>query len=167
MPTGPFYVRPLKSGDASSCVEVVRSLPEWFSYPGALEGIHDATSVQRGFVALDQGQVVAFVATKPSYDESLEISYLAVAKQHRRSGLGRTLVREVARAASADGVATICLLTAGPAAKSPYYEQSVAFYLAMGFWRIKELHITEWGGAPSLIMVAPVAGLLVEGSVLS
>lgn len=157
-----YQIRALKSADAPSCVEVVRSLPEWFSYPGALEDVRAATSHQKGFVAIANDQVVAFVATKSSFAESIEITYIAVAAPQRRSGLGRTLIREVANAARSADIGSICLLTLGPSAMSPYYGESVDFYLAMGFWRIKELHLTEWGGAPTLVMAAPVSHLLVD-----
>jgi len=154
-----YIVRALNGRDASSCVEVVASLPEWFGYPGALEDVDNAVQTQRGFVATDDGLVVAFVTTLGNFAESLEISYLAVHAQHRRSGLGRRLVREVATLCELQDVEFISLLTLGTSAGNLHYEETVAFYRALGFARIKEIHLVEWGGAPSLVMVAPVLHL--------
>lgn len=154
-----YTVRALDGRDAPSCIEVVASLPQWFGYPGALDDVGNAVQTQRGFVATDDGRVVAFVTTLGNFAESLEISYLAVHAQHRRCGLGRRLVREVAILCDLQGIEFISLLTLGPSAGNPHYEETVAFYRALGFARMKEIHLVEWGGASSLVMVAPVRHL--------
>jgi GNAT superfamily N-acetyltransferase len=150
----------LQESYAESCVEVVRTLPEWFGYPGALEDVGKATASQAGFVALDAGgETVGFVALQPNFHESLEITYLAIRADHRREGLGRALVKSVRDHALSTGSQSVCLLTLGPSADSEPYRATVAFYEAVGFWRTKELHLTNWGGAPTLLMVAPAASL--------
>jgi ribosomal protein S18 acetylase RimI-like enzyme len=154
-----MIIRPLEKGDERSCVEVVSSLPEWFSYPGALESVASAVSTQEGFVAVDEGDVVAFVTTKPAFDETIEITYLAVHRDHRRSGFGRSLVRSVVRFGVVEGYQSVCLLTLGPSSESPYYAETVAFYRSIGLWQIKELRLSEWGGAPALLMGAPLTKL--------
>ena len=151
----------LRAEHAPGCVEVVRSLPEWFGYPGALEDVNAATSSQAGFVVMnDADELVGFVSVKPSYDETLEITYLAVRADHRREGIGRQLVRSVRDLALAQGAQSICLLTLGPSAESPCYAATVAFYRAVGFWRTKEVYLNAWDGAPTLVMVAAVGSLL-------
>jgi hypothetical protein len=54
------------------------------------------------------------------------------------------------------GAATIVLITLGPSSGSEPYGETVAFYRAIGFWRTKEIHNADWGGAPSLVMNAPI-----------
>ncbi len=150
----------LRDVDAQDCVEVVRSLPEWFSYPGALDDVASACRTQEGFCARLDGRVVGFVAVRPCFEESLEITYLAVHAAFRRKGIGRALVRAVAELCIARSVESICLLTLGPTAGSSFYGETVEFYRALGFWRIRELQNAEWGGAYSLVMVALVGRLL-------
>lgn len=150
-------ITPLLNEHAPQCVEVVRTLPEWFGYPGAFEDIKEATSSQRGFVVPDDdGRVLGFVTVQSTFAETLEITYLAVRANHRRSGLGRELVHAVRDLAKERGVESICLLTLGPSANSPHYHETVAFYCSIGFWQTKELYLTAWGGAPTLLMVADV-----------
>ena len=151
---------PLHERYAPSCVEVVRSLPDWFGYPGALEDVGKAASTQSGFVSVDAAnEVVGFVAMQPTFHESLEITYLAIRADHRREGLGRSLVRSVRDYALSTGSQSVCLLTLGPSADSAPYRETIAFYESVGFWRTKELLLASWGGAPTLLMVAPAASL--------
>jgi N-acetylglutamate synthase-like GNAT family acetyltransferase len=152
-------ITPLSLEHVAGCLVVAESLPEWFGYPGALQGIEAALRRETGFVVLDEGEVAAFVSTAPTYRESLEITYLAVHAARRRSGLGHRLIAHVRDAAKAGGFSSVCLLTLGPSASSPFYAQTVAFYQAVGFWRIKELHLSEWNGAPALLMAAPLGNL--------
>lgn len=147
----------LDATHSADCVEVVRTLPEWFGYPGALTDVKDATSSQSGFVAVDEDMTVqGFVTVQSSFVETLEITYLAVRADQRRHGHGRALVRAVRDLAVARGAESICLLTLGPTAGSVHYAQSVAFYKTIGFWQTKEVYLTAWGGAPTLVMVADV-----------
>lgn len=151
---------PLHERYAESCVEVVRTLPEWFSYPGALDDVGKAAASQEGFVALDaSNETVGFVAVKANFHECLEITYLAIRADHRREGLGRALVKSVRDHALSAGSQSVCLLTLGLSADSEPYRDTVAFYESVGFWRTKELHLSTWGGAPALLMVAPAASL--------
>ncbi len=150
----------LRSSDARDCVEVVRSLPGWFSYPGALDDVASATSSQEGFCARVDGQLVGFVTVRLSFAESLEITYLAVHAMYRNKGIGSQLVRAVARLCKERSIELICLLTLGPTAGSSFYEETVAFYRASGFWRVRELQNAEWGGAYSLVMTALASRLL-------
>ena len=91
--------------------------------------------------------------------ETVEITYLAVRADHRREGVGRALVNAVRDHALAIGAQSICLLTLGPSAASEFYAETIAFYQAIGFWRTKEVYLSAWGGAPTLLMVAPAASI--------
>jgi ribosomal protein S18 acetylase RimI-like enzyme len=146
----------LEPTHVEGCLDVIRSLPEWFGYEGAVKGVATALESQEGFVALEGSVVAGFVAIAPAFDESLEITYLAVHADHRHSGLGRSLVRAVAEFARARDIPSVCLVTLGPSAGDPRQEETISFYRAIGFWRTKELYLRTWGGAPTLLMVARV-----------
>ena len=146
----------LAAHHAPACVSVIASLPEWFGYEGALESIGHVAETAEGFVALERDVVIGFVTTSPIFDETLEITYLAVDKRARRGGVGRSLLAAVCEKASGLGASSVSLITLGPSSGSAPYAETVAFYRAMGFWRSKEIRNVEWGGAPSLVMTAPV-----------
>jgi ribosomal protein S18 acetylase RimI-like enzyme len=145
----------LEPAHSEGCLDVIRSLPEWFGYQGAVEAVATALASQRGFVALEGSVVAGFVAINPVFDESMEITYLAVHADHRRSGLGRLLVHAVAEFARERDISSVCLLTLGPSSGSTHQTETIGFYRAIGFWRTKELYLRTWGGAPTLLMVAP------------
>jgi ribosomal protein S18 acetylase RimI-like enzyme len=144
----------LEPAHIEGCLDVIRSLPEWFGYEGAVDAVALALESQEGFVAFEGSVVAGFVAIAPAFDESLEITYLAVHADHRRSGLGRSLVRAVAALARAREIPSVCLLTLGPSADSADQAETINFYRAIGFWRSKEVFLRTWGGAPTLLMVA-------------
>jgi ribosomal protein S18 acetylase RimI-like enzyme len=152
-------IRALEHADGDGCLEVIRSLPEWFSYPGAIESITDALGRQSGYVAQAGEMIAGFVLLDPIFEETLEITYLAVHASQRRSGFGRRLVAAAASHAERIGASQICLLTLGPSAGSPFYEESVAFYRSIGFDRTKEVELSSWSGAPALVMSSPVSRL--------
>lgn len=141
------------------CLDVVRSLPEWFSYPGALEGVEHAARTQEGFVDLHGGAVVGFVMLTSKFPETLEITFLAVHREHHRSGIGKRLVIAARDIAESRAMDSISLLTLGPASKSPFYAETIAFYQSIGFWRTNELYLADWGGSPTLVMTAAIANL--------
>jgi ribosomal protein S18 acetylase RimI-like enzyme len=146
----------LEPAHIEGCLDVIRSLPAWFGYEGAVQAVSTALESQRGFVALEGSVVAGFVALEPAFDESIEITYLAVHANHRRSGLGRLLVHAVAEFAKERDIPSVCLLTLGPSSGSADQAGTISFYRAIGFWRTKELYLRTWGGAPTLLMVAPV-----------
>jgi GNAT superfamily N-acetyltransferase len=152
-------VLPLAPEHVADCLAVAASLPEWFGYPNALEGIERSLRTERGFVAAEAGAVAAFVSFAERFEESVEITYLAVHRESRRLGLGRQLVVCARDAAAELGASSLCLLTLGPSSQSAPYAETVAFYLAVGFWRTKECRLADWGGAPALLMSAPLERL--------
>ncbi len=143
---------PVGSHLAEACAAVLVTLPEWFGYDGALDAVRREAARGEGFVALDGDEVVGFVTTARIFDETLEITYLAVRREQRGHGIGRRLVAAVCSSAREQGAVQIVLLTLGPSAGSDHYGETVAFYRSIGFRRTKEIRNVEWGGAPSLVM---------------
>ncbi len=128
--------------------------------PGGARGIAAALKGEGGFVVLEGSEVAAFVEHGVlRYEETIEITYLAVHAAHRRRGLGRRLVLAARDAALTAGASGLCLLTLGPSSGSTHYAETVAFYRAIGFSRTKELLLSDWNGAPALLMSAPLERL--------
>ena len=146
-------MRPLRGEDADACEAIVRSLPAWF---GIEEGIAEARGyldTQEGFVVEADGCVVGFLTYEQTFRESAEITWMAVAPQHHRQGIGRALVEAVISEARARGAELLLVKTLAETHPSPEYARTRAFYRAMGFRRLTVLP-DLWGPAnPCLLMV--------------
>ena len=80
---------------------------------------------------------------------------IAVAPRHHRRGVGRALVHALERDLVADGGTLLQVKTLGPARPHDGYPRTRAFYEAMGFQPLQEIH-GLWPGNPCLIMVKPL-----------
>jgi GNAT superfamily N-acetyltransferase len=77
---------------------------------------------------------------------------MAVHPEWRRRGAGRQLVDAAGRVARSRGCRLLEVKTLGPSHPDANYRETRAFYSAMGFLPLEELH-DLWPGNPSLIMV--------------
>ena len=89
-------LRPLSPTDAEGCDAVVLSLPYHFGIEAGREACARAVRTSEGWVAEADGRVVGFLAVRPSYEQTLEISWMAVHADHRRRGIGRALIDALA-----------------------------------------------------------------------
>jgi ribosomal protein S18 acetylase RimI-like enzyme len=94
------------------------------------------------------------ITVLPLFEETVEVTYLAVHADYRNRGLGSELLRAARDDARDQGAWCLALLTLGPSAASSAYEETVLFYRSRGFWRVKEMPLTAWNGAPALLMLA-------------
>jgi ribosomal protein S18 acetylase RimI-like enzyme len=146
-------VRTLEREDADACEAIVRALPDWF---GLEEGIAEARGyleTQDGFVADDGGTVVGFLTYASEYAESMEITWMAVAADAHRRGIGRALTEALVRHASSRKCELLLVKTLADSDPSPEYEATRRFYRAMGFRPLTVLP-DLWGpDNPCLLMV--------------
>ena len=77
---------------------------------------------------------------------------MAVARKHRRLGVGRALVKQIVADLVRSRVKLLGVHTLGSSDPSPAHAQTRAFYEAMGFLPLVELQQEGWTG-PTLIMV--------------
>ena len=135
-------VRRLEIEDAPGCDAIIAGLPEWF---GDEQGIRDcahAVRSQRGLVALDDEGIVAFL-TWILDAEVAEITWMATRADGRRSGAGRRLIEVLVGRLVAEGTRELHVKTLSEREPYPPYEETRAFYRAMGFEPVRELDI--WG----------------------
>ncbi len=123
--------------DAAACDAVIASLPYHFGNEHGIAECAAAVRAQRGLAATIDGGLVGFCTWQPWFGTSRELTWLAVAADHRRSGIGTQLVEQLAADAAADGMAYLLVTTLSASVPEPGVTDSYAgtrrFYLARGF----------------------------------
>lgn len=151
-------IRPLSRDDADRCEAIIRGLPDWF---GLEEGIAEARGyleIQDGFVAEVGGEVLGFLTYASDLRESAEITWMAVAADAHRRGVGRSPTEALVAKARAEGRELLFVKTLADSHPSPEYAATRAFYRSMGFVPLAVLP-DLWGPAnPCLLMIRPLGG---------
>ena len=131
---------------------VLRDLPEWFGIEESTAAyITDAATLPTFAVEPDAG----FVCLKQHTPRAAELYVMGVRREQQRRGLGRALVAAAESWCRARGVRYLHVKTLGPSRESRAYDATRAFYEAVGFVALEELH-GLWGDNPALILVKDV-----------
>jgi GNAT superfamily N-acetyltransferase len=139
------------------CEEILRTVPEWFGIESATRGYIDGIAELPTFVALaDDGRELGFLALKQHGDRAAEIWVMAVRPDHHRRGVGRRLVETAERFLTGRSVEYLQVKTLGPSDPDEGYARTRAFYNAMGFVPLEELH-GLWESNPCLLLVKRLA----------
>jgi coenzyme F420-0:L-glutamate ligase/coenzyme F420-1:gamma-L-glutamate ligase len=145
---------------------VLRDLPAWFGIEDATRKyIEDAAALPTFVVEPDAG----FLCVKQHTPQAAEVYVMGVRRERHRRGIGRALVAEAEHWCRIHGIRYLQVKTLGPSRPDPGgYDLTRAFYDAMGFVRLEELHGLWDEDNPTLILVkdvgpgfsvAPVEGL--------
>jgi coenzyme F420-0:L-glutamate ligase / coenzyme F420-1:gamma-L-glutamate ligase len=145
---------------------VLRDLPDWFGIEESTRRyIEDAAALPTLAVEPDLG----FVCLKQHTPLAAELYVMGVRRQEHRRGIGRALVAEAERWCRLRRIRYLQVKTLGPSRPDPGgYDETRAFYEAMGFIALEELHGLWSEDNPTLILVkdigpafsvAPVEGL--------
>jgi N-acetylglutamate synthase-like GNAT family acetyltransferase len=151
-------IRPLDASEhAAGCDAVIQSLPYLFGDPSGRAECAAAVRSQRGLVAVDgDGLVLGFLTIKQHFNESGEITRMAVQASHRRHGIGRALINAIGADLSKAGLAELFVLTLGPSVAEPdsedNYEGTRRFYQSAGFVPLRELSLRTWSDDYALIL---------------
>jgi ribosomal protein S18 acetylase RimI-like enzyme len=134
----------------------VRGLPDWF---GIEEGIAEARGyldTHEGLVAEEDGRIAGFLTFASEVPESAEITWMAVAAEAHRRGVGRALTDALVSELQRRGVSLLLVKTLADSHPSPEYAATRAFYRAVGFLPLTVLP-EHWDPAnPCLFMVRVV-----------
>jgi ribosomal protein S18 acetylase RimI-like enzyme len=132
-----IVIRQLAATDAEACDAIVHTLPYHFAQEEGRGECAAAVRTQRGLVAEDVGEVVGFLTREPRFDESLEVTWMAVRADRRRQGIGRALLERLANDALSEGRRFLLVLTVspsdGPDEIPDGYQATRAFYETNGF----------------------------------
>jgi GNAT superfamily N-acetyltransferase len=130
------------------CEAVLRSLPEWFGIEEATAAyIRDVAELPT-FAAGDD----ALLSLKLHFPRAAEVYVMGVRRERHRDGLGRALLGAAEEWLRARGGQYLQVKTLGPSRPDENYARTRAFYEAMGFVPLEELH-GLWEGSPALILV--------------
>jgi coenzyme F420-0:L-glutamate ligase / coenzyme F420-1:gamma-L-glutamate ligase len=133
---------------------VLRDLPEWFGIGQSTRQYIDAAATLPTFAAEPD---LGFLSLKQHTPRAAELYVMGVRREHHRQGIGRALVGAAEGWCRARGIRYLHVKTLGPSGHSRGYEATRAFYEALGFVALEELHGLWDEDNPTLILVKPVA----------
>jgi coenzyme F420-0:L-glutamate ligase/coenzyme F420-1:gamma-L-glutamate ligase len=132
---------------------VLRDLPEWFGIEQATQAYIEAASTLPTFaVEPDAG----FLCLKQHTPRAAELYVMGVQREQHRRGIGRALVAAAESWCRAHGIRYLQVKTLGPSRPDPEYDRTRAFYEALGFVALEELHGLWDEGNPALLLVKDV-----------
>jgi coenzyme F420-0:L-glutamate ligase/coenzyme F420-1:gamma-L-glutamate ligase len=132
---------------------VLRDLPEWFGLDESVRDYVDEVAALPTFAAPpDRG----FLSLKRHTAQAAELYVMGVRREFHRQGLGRALVAAGEAWCRAQGVRYLQAKTLGPSRESRGYGATRAFYEALGFVALEELHGLWAGDNPTLVLVKDV-----------
>jgi len=133
---------------------VLRDLPDWFGIEESTRRyIEDAAMLPSFAVEPDAG----FLCVKQHTPRAAELYVMGVRREQHRRGIGRALVAEAERWCRARGIRYLQVKTLGPSRPDPGgYDLTRAFYEAVGFVALEELHGLWDEENPTLILVKDV-----------
>jgi coenzyme F420-0:L-glutamate ligase / coenzyme F420-1:gamma-L-glutamate ligase len=132
---------------------VLRDLPEWFGIDESTRRyIEEAATLPTLAVEPDLG----FLCLKQHTARAAEVYVMGVRPERHRRGIGRALVTEAERWCRARGIRYLQVKTLGPSRPNSGYDATRAFYEAVGFVALEELHGLWSHDNPALILVKDV-----------
>lgn len=106
-------------------------LRDWFGDTGVANMAKDLKH-QRGYAAVDGERLMGFLSWFVN-EGSVYIGWIAVDPDEHRRGIGRALVERLMQTTRSLGISRIRVWTLSQAVDYPPYENTRAFYRAMGF----------------------------------
>jgi coenzyme F420-0:L-glutamate ligase/coenzyme F420-1:gamma-L-glutamate ligase len=132
---------------------VLRDLPEWFGIEEATTAYIEAAAALPTFAVEPD---VGFFCLKQHTPRAVELYVMGVRREHHRRGIGRALVDAAESWCRARGIRYLHVKTLGPSRPSRGYGATRAFYEALGFVALEELHGLWDDENPALILVKDV-----------
>jgi len=135
---------------------ILRTLPEWFGQEAALLGYAQDVTRLPTFSAWVDDLPVAFASLRPHFDETAELSCIAVERAHHGGGLGSRIVEAAEHWWRARGGRLLQVKTIGPSHPDPNYALTRRFYARHGFVPVEEF-ATLWSARhPCLLLVKAI-----------
>ena len=127
-----FTVQSMEAGHSADVLRLARSLGDWFNEEGLRQMERDLES-HAGHVALLEGRIVGFATWNPVDPQTANLSWIGVAEELHRQGIGRALVQAVVADLRLAGFRFLEVSTVADSMDYEPYEQTRRFYRALGF----------------------------------
>ena len=118
-------------------LEIMNSLPTWFSPP---EDIAKKSIMHREmpfFAAFDRNKVIGFLALKVHNEYTVDMYNLGVLEKYHRQGVGHAMLIAVESYCKENGYRFITVKTLDSSAQYEPYERTRSFYLKNGFYPLE------------------------------
>lgn len=133
-------------------------LPAWFGIEASNAGYTERARALPSYLAWPGDEAkpehpAGVLLALRHFPKAAEVYLLAVDPTAHRHGAGRALLSALERDLTADGVEFLQVKTLGPSHPDPGYVKTRAFYEAMGFQPLEEIHGLWDPGNPCLLMM--------------
>ncbi len=140
--------------DPSAVRSILKSLPDWFGDPTAIDGYEQdgSSNAFQSVFALAGEETVGVALVRRHFPSSAELHLIAVDPGMRGRGVGQALVGRICTDLSRDRCQLLSVHTVGPSFENESYAATRHFYESAGFHPLEEHSGLDWPG-PSLILV--------------
>ena len=126
-------IRKAKNEDLDRCVEIARSLSDWF-------GDEDMVSIEKSIRSLpvyiyDNNGIVGFASIKEKSDKVIEIENFAIDSKHQHKGIGTEILKYIENVLAKGRIIEVKTLDSSSDYKP--YVQTRAFYEKNGFVKVE------------------------------
>ncbi len=121
--------------DLERCVEIVRTLPDYFT-PDVPDRVRSDWAGCATWVTEREDRVLGMVMVERRSAKTAEILWAAVEPEHRGGGLGTALVQQVIGALGRAGVELLEVKTLDESADYEPYVATIAFWERRGFLKL-------------------------------
>ena len=132
---------------------ILRSLPDWFELEDGVISYINGVKNKNFFAAIEDGNVLGFVAVEDHNKHSSEIYVMGVLPEYRHKGVGQKMINHIWNRNIKTGRKYLVVKTLDESSDDKFYEETRDFYRRVGFLPL--FSTTElWGeDNPCLIMV--------------
>lgn len=141
------------SSSKPECELILRALPQWFGIEKALINYFKEIQKLPTIMAMMDNKYVGFLSFKQHNQYAAEIYVMGVDPSYHRCGIGRALVEETQAILHQQKLEYLQVKTLSPSHPDPFYAQTRAFYLAMGFRPLEEFKQLWRENLPCLLMI--------------
>ena len=125
------------------CNDILRSLPNWFGVEESIVDYVSKVQLMPLWAALDDEEVVGFLALKVHNSYTSEISVMGVLPEYHRHGIGSQLIKSCEQFCLKAKTEFLTVKTLDGSVSSNSYSKTRYFYLSLGF-RPLEVFPSHW-----------------------
>lgn len=135
------------------CKTVLRSLPDWFGIPEAIDEYVRKSSEMPFWALFDSKNAVGFIAIKEASEDTAEIYVMGISEAYHHQGFGKMLFSKCLEWCRQNHFSFLQVKTLDQSHPDTHYANTRKFYKAMGFKKL-ECIPEIWGkSCPCLIMI--------------